>query len=284
MFINDKLIFLQLHKTGTSSIASFIHSVRPGKIHRNRYGDKHIRLEMDADGRTVLGSVRDPFAWYVSLWAYGCAGKGELRWRLTAPYHKLALSTVKRDVVAKGEFRAAVQRLRAGLRNDPRRWRRLYSDPNDVALFREWLVLMMSPEGIAQTPGAYPRLPLSSTVGFYTYRFLYTFTDYRAWDRSVAGIKTIDEARSFLEKAGIVQTFIRIEDMAHQLPAVLKDLGEDVPEMPQKAPVNRSSHRQIGDYYDTDTIALIRARDRLMFEMFGYPQSPVRQGGEQPCH
>ena len=32
MFINDKLIFLQLHKTGTSSIASFIHAVRPGKI------------------------------------------------------------------------------------------------------------------------------------------------------------------------------------------------------------------------------------------------------------
>jgi hypothetical protein len=29
---------------------------------------------------------------------------------------------------------------------------------------------------------------------------------------------------------------------------------------------------------------LLCVHDRLMFEMFGYPQSPVRQGGEQSCH
>lgn len=279
MFINDKLIFLELHKTGTSSITSFIHSIRPGKIHRNRYGDKHIRLEMDPGGRTVLGSVRDPFAWYVSLWAYGCAGKGELRWRLTAPYHRLALSTLKRDVVIQGEFRAAIQRLRSGLKNNPSRWRRLYSDPNDVALFREWLVLMMSPEGIAQMPGVYPRLPLSAEVGFYSYRLLYIFTDYRAWDRSIAGIRTIDESRDFLERASIVKTFIHVEDMSRQLPAVLKDLGEDIPESPSKA-ANRSSHRPICDYYDSETIALVRDRDRLVFEVFGYPNAPMRKSGE----
>src|SRR4051812_35017204 len=83
MFVSDRLIYIQMQKTASTHIARVLAEVVGGEQHQ-----QHIRLRGDRDGRLVVVSVRSPWDWYVSLWAYGCRGGGGrsgVRERLTEP-------------------------------------------------------------------------------------------------------------------------------------------------------------------------------------------------------
>lgn len=274
MFVNDQLIFIELHKTGTSSIVRQIDAVQPGKTVRDRYGHKHNRLKESTAGRRIVGSVRNPFDWYVSLWSYGCAGKGTLYWQLTAPYHRLARSMVKRTVLMPGQRAAALKTLGLGLRNDPAFWRQVYSDAQNPALFQDWLRAIMSERGKRHMTEGYQFLPLHRVVGFYTYRFLYLFTDYAAWDREISNCIDYPSLREFYERAGIVETFVRTEHIREDVANLLVSLGEGVYEVPvSENRLNQSTHRSTADYYTDETRALVLEQDRMIFDLFGYDQT-----------
>ena len=74
MFVTDKLVYLQLQKTGCTHIVRLITELVGGEL----VGRKHGRLEKGfaLEGRKIVGSVRDPWSWYVSLWAFGCIQSG----------------------------------------------------------------------------------------------------------------------------------------------------------------------------------------------------------------
>jgi hypothetical protein len=271
MFVNDNLIFIELHKTGTSTIAKLIDSVLPGETVRDKYGHKHMRLEDSAAGRVVVGSVRNPFDWYVSLWAYGCAGKGTLHWQLTASFGRFTAAMLKRSVVMPHEAVSSFRQLGLAWGRDPAFWRRVYSDPYDPSLFREWLTAIMSVSGKRQMTEGYAFSPLRSAVGFYSYRFLYLFTGYQAWDAEVAELSSYDAIRGFYERQGIVQAFVRTEHINVDLAVLMLELGKDpglIASVEKRA--NRSRHRQTADYYDAETQALVRTQDQLIFELFDY--------------
>ncbi|HET6592802.1 MAG TPA: hypothetical protein VFG48_07790, partial [Xanthomonadales bacterium] len=139
MFISDKVIFLQLDKTASTHIAKLLDQVSPGEFRA-----KHSRLEHDAGGRCVIGSVRNPWDWYVSLWAYGCAGRGKVRRYLTQPFPRMAFRLLKKNAMHPGAWPKVASKLAAHARNDPANWRRLYASAEDPALFREWLRLLLS--------------------------------------------------------------------------------------------------------------------------------------------
>ena len=80
MYVADSLIFLQLHKTACTHIAGQIDKVLDGE-----YVGKHERLPAgyDIGARRVVGSIHNPFDWYVSLWGYGCDAHGSIYHRVT---------------------------------------------------------------------------------------------------------------------------------------------------------------------------------------------------------
>jgi hypothetical protein len=73
MFVSDRLVYLELHKTGCSHIRSLLNEILPGEL-------RPIHLQAPHDlftaGRMFLGSVRSPWSWYTSLWGFGCDSKG----------------------------------------------------------------------------------------------------------------------------------------------------------------------------------------------------------------
>ena len=97
MFESDRVIFLQLHKTGTTTIVDELQRCTPGRLHKNRQQGKHMALNVPQNGRLVLGSIRNPYDWYLSLWAYGCAGKGELAWYLKADPLRAGLAFARNE-------------------------------------------------------------------------------------------------------------------------------------------------------------------------------------------
>jgi hypothetical protein len=74
MIVNEKLIYLMMQKTGCSHIAKLILQTVGGE----RIGT-HNKLTDYNTGKYIIGSIRNPWDWYVSLWAYGCRGKGRVR-------------------------------------------------------------------------------------------------------------------------------------------------------------------------------------------------------------
>src|SRR5215471_4451854 len=80
MLISEKLIFIELQKTGSTHIKGLLRKLVGGE----NDGKHNVPSEeLITSGKKFVASVRDPWAWYLSLWSYGCLQKGELYERLT---------------------------------------------------------------------------------------------------------------------------------------------------------------------------------------------------------
>src|SRR5690348_9457187 len=74
MFVSDRIVLVELQKTGCTHIRNLLMELVGGQL-----VEKHNRVDprMFRDGRVFLGSVRDPWDWYISNWAFSCDGQGE---------------------------------------------------------------------------------------------------------------------------------------------------------------------------------------------------------------
>src|SRR6476619_6662167 len=80
MFISDRIVFLELQKTGCTHIRDLLRELVGGQL-----VGKHnqARRRLFIEGKSFLGSIRDPWDWHVSLWAFGCQGKGSVHISVT---------------------------------------------------------------------------------------------------------------------------------------------------------------------------------------------------------
>jgi hypothetical protein len=268
MIINERLIYLQMQKTGCSHIERVLASHVDARPH----GPKHGRLHVDPGKRVVLGSVRNPWAWYVSLWAYGCGPAGNFRasltrpaergWRRGSQYLRLAPRRVLRGLRPEAPQ----------LRREPDMWRRLYGDTGDVHRFRAWLRAVLIPPGRDQLPEGYPDSGLSRFAGFMTYRFVRLNSRVADWDRRHRRIRDLPALRDFWDESRAIGSCVRTEQLERDLAAALTKAGYDIdPDgITAKARANASSHRPWEDYYDQETASLVASRDAFIIETFGY--------------
>lgn len=169
MFITDKLIFVELHKTGGSHILNLLEKITNG--YRN---GKKNRVPPEFRDRFIIGSVRNPWDWYVSLWAYGCTRQGSV-------YHQLT-----RGVDLKYNYRQLPCEIGKN-RLTPREWwlqtmndrmkpksklAWLYRDSNDPGHFREWIKLLMDPDRKLDIDEGFGFSPIARHYGLMTYRYL----------------------------------------------------------------------------------------------------------------
>ncbi len=266
MFINDKLIYLQLQKTACTHIAVLLDSYLPGKeIH------KHSPLNRDPGDRLVIGSIRNPWDWYVSLWAFGCQQQGAIRNRLVASVPSSIAHIVRRNLTHPGKWLQSVRHMRLLSNKDPAFWQSLYASSDDPALFREWLRNIFTEQGKCLQPGTYPFLPMNRFAGLMTFRFMRLFIDNRHWKSGAAGILNPSDLKSAFERHGIVDRFIRTESLEHDVAALLTGLGVELREDDLKrAKTNVSKRRDFSYYYDAETVELVRSQERFIIETFNY--------------
>ncbi|TCS40297.1 hypothetical protein [Reinekea marinisedimentorum] len=274
MFRTEKLVFTELHKTGGTHITAILSELLDGEII-----GKHNRLTSEEDHLYKIASIRNPWDWYVSLWAYGCQGKGAVYLNTT---QKQSLYFYKTQLPNEmGKKRLSIYEARTQLthniKKDTNSWKALYKDSNDADLFRKWLKRLLSEEYKFDIGEGYGFSPISTSHGLMTYRMLKLLTHHttNVYDKKLFDqYKTI---RDFWNKNKNTDFIVRNEHLESDLARALELSNYQPMEYYFKTIENKfqqrtnSSKRKTADfYYDQETINLVQCKEQLIIDLFGY--------------
>jgi hypothetical protein len=256
MLVCDKLIYLQMQKTACSHIAAILEKTAGGR----RMG-LHTPLprRLWSTDKYVVGSIRNPWDWYVSQWSYGCAGRGALFERLTGRrffrFFEKPVAELKKPVIL---------------------WRQTYRDYRDPEGFRQWLKLVFDPERSKDLGEGYAQSPLAGYAGLMTYRYTKIFCKNltRAERR---GLPDLEALKNFDSENNALNFTIRVESIEDDLVEALKRAGYTLDPKKLQAirsgaasRTNPSRHLPSGQYYDEDTARLVGEKERLIIEKYDY--------------
>ena len=273
MFISDSLIYLQLHKTGCTHIENLLRQTVGGEVM-----GKHERLPAGSpvDGRKLLGSVRNPWDWYVSLWAYGCGGQGGLHGQLTGPRRWRGHGFRHHPALA-------LRRLLAEAGRSASSWRRLYADVTNPALFREWVRRLHDPRYCHAVGEGYAESPIHRYGGFFTYRYALLYARdpavlYSAEVASPAGLKGVIDQGTLLD--AVIRTERLEDDLLDALRLCGVFLSEDSVALIRAGNRTNASQRSrnLSFYYDQETRELVGERDGILIAKYGYAGPEANHG------
>lgn len=276
MYVTDRFAFVELHKTGGTHVTTLLSELVPG----TQVGRHNRPSEaMLASGRKFLGSIRNPWDWYVSLWAYGCSRKGALYERLTRP---LTLQRVDWRRGVRGDFAGRLVRSLTGTRA----WKRCYADVNDPGAFRDWMHRLADPAWTEHLGEGYSASGLSDRVGFMSHRYMRLYLRSSVPPGSISG-GPIDGLVDWCIRQEFVDYWIRNESLEDDLVAALRLAGtplsdaqvERLREAPRTNVSFRGRKRVL--YHDAATLRLVNEREALVITRFGYePRTQDSAAGE----
>lgn len=268
MFVSDKIVFMELQKTGCTHIRNLLKELVGGKfVERHNQADPHLFT----DGRSFLGSVRDPWDWHVSVWAYSCDSKGDF-------FSNVSTSGIRlRDRGwRKHPFSLFVELLQSRPNRHSEQWKRTFRDANDAGAFREWLHMLHDETYWAGVGEGYWRFPLNRFAGLLTYRYMKIFTCKKGELGNLRAVSTPEQLAEHERKHCFIDCFIRNERLESDLIDALKVTKVEVPHDAAAALMSRPktniSTKKHGTryYYDSDTEKLVGERDRFIIDKFGY--------------
>lgn len=265
MYICERLIFLQLQKTGSQHITYLLSQIAPGRsleIH-SRPARKFLK-----SGLPIVGSIRNPWDWYVSLWSYGCSRRGIL-------YRRLTRKTLVGFDLRKHPIAGVCQML-LQITKSTADWQKTYADGNDPALFRDWLCRLLDPKNKSDIGEKYLLSSISRYAGLLTYRYIYLFSREikTIYDRKAPA--SVEELKELDRKNTALDYIIRNENLEHDLLGVLRECGirlsaEQIRMVRTSQRMNTSARkRDLDYYYDRTTSELVANKEKFIMEKYGY--------------
>ena len=245
MFVTDRFVYLELHKTGCTHIRDILHDLLDGE-----FRGKHNQVTPDlfTGEKVFLGSIRDPWDWYTSLWGFGCDGKGGVFGNVTNENHS----------------------------RNPQAWKSTYSNINEATAFRKWLRMMHDEEYMADIGEGYSTCSVSQVAGLMTYRYLVLLCTKSSELKNLQRLSTMDQIINYENENCFIDHFVRNESLEVDLLRGLEQHGVEIESNVKSAvlskPKSNTSSRTHGPeyYYDLDSENLVARRERLIIEKFGY--------------
>ncbi len=279
------MIVLRLRKCATAYVAATVRAVVGGEYRKSLEIGRddpttHGRLDISLDGRRVLGTVRDPWSWYVSLWAYGCAGRGGLHARVTrrSSARSVAASmwheTRQRRRLPSDAFKRARVVRRGGTD-----WPELYANADDPVAFRAWLARVLDPHYAEFIEPWYGASGMPELVGLLSWRYLSLYERDPEPLLRPGAFGSIEAVQAFDAAQNVCDDIVRTDRIPAELPQVLARAGYVLDEEQDarlaeltsgRSRRNTSEHRPWLDYYDGPSLDLVTRRDRLIVERHGF--------------
>lgn len=283
MFISDQLVFVELHKTAGSHIGRCLREILPG----HQQG-KHNPPPPELYERFILGSIRNPWDWYVSLWGFGCDGNGSAYYQATRRfgwdyYWRQLNKEMGRTWLSPGQY---LRQAMADAVKPVDDWRQSYSDSACPERFRQWLRLILDPKRRFDIGEGYGFSPLSRHSGLLTYRFFKLFSSLGQHLYSEPTLGNQASLPALWKKHSITNYIVRNECLERDLVQALEAAGvtlephhRSLIEQGKENRTNTSTRRSAGYYYDNETIDLVHQHERLIVDLFGYepPRIPPQE-------
>lgn len=295
MLISDKLVFIELQKTGSTHIKKLLRELVGGE---NDGKHNTPSPELLASGKQFVGSIRDPWAWYLSLWTYGCQQKGELFQRLTneKKWDRLLTKGKGADAEAgadaegdnddgdspgkakgkgKGEGKGEKQKAMPDTWGAERAKSFWYADPENAEAFREWLQVVLGTRSLRRLLEAgYGKSPISKAGGLMTFRYFTLFVrDAETVDNSVS---TVEALKAYDKQHCFANHFIRNESLPQDFLKTMEACGVKLTDE-QKNTVLEAKKTNVSTrpkgldhYYDDESIQLVMRREKFIVDKFGY--------------
>jgi len=278
MYVTSKFVFLEIPKTGSTYIDQIMIDMLDGqKIGKHNYPSDEL---LNSD-RLFVGSIRNPFDWYVSLWAYGCKVKERSApYRKTMSYRPFDLKGYGFDKNLAFGIKAYANYLAKAPFKNKAAWKSAYADNKDPANFRTWLNLMFRSGDIYLYNSIFGQTRLKDFAGLYTFRYLWLCC--RNLDELLTDKcpRNLGELRDWEQRNCYVDSFIKMENMSEALVRLFGNFGYELTDEQlsrlaenkrHKNATNRS--RNLNYYYDAEMRELIFAREAIIFEKFEYNNS-----------
>lgn len=198
-------------------------------------------------GRTFLGSIKDPWEWYLSLWAYGCDSKGAVYLSITNE-----LESERKTLNTKNNVYAEIpaHQTSRGIRLE--QWQAAYRDVDDAGAFRAWLHLVNDATIQSDDLSAFAQLSEFEKKYSFINRFI----------------------RNESLEADIFQI---LEDHSICITAEKKT------EILGRERSSTSSRKgQLADFYDRESENHVAERERLIIEKFAYAPPSSKSDKRKP--
>ena len=253
MFIGEKLLYLELPKTGCTHVRKLLRKMPSCK--GKKFGKHNTIYRLSPEDRAGLsskikfGNVRNPWDWYVSLWAFGCMGRGLVYNTLTG---------VRKQPQLGGELFA--------------KWQDVYR-ADDVHCFRRWLRMLLVTNR-ADVRHGFDRSGFSDRIGFMSHRYLKLYVA-RPHSGPV-GMDTLEQIEEYDRSFGLLDSFVRLEFLEEDLLSVLSriPITQREQEMILSRRTSRSNassrRRDYRHYYDDSCAELVARKDEFLIRKHRY--------------
>lgn len=259
-----------MQKTAGTHIAKLLAQLFDVKV-VNEHNFKHnfasaFQIQQSKSKYFFWGSIRNPWDWYLSLWAFGVGKSGAVYEYLTKRYLRQTLKQLIKNP------QAGFMPFWNELTKNTAIWQQLYMDANDVINFRHWLTLILQQNNYQGKAGYLQAL--APQIGLMSYRYLTIHCHYPH-----ASLKTyfnqFEQLKSFESQTCYIDYFIRQEsleeDLCHAI-AQIRPLTIADKALIMTAKKSNTSFRPLAitDYYDQQSIDLVQQYDQLIIEKFNY--------------
>lgn len=278
MFVSDSLIFVELHKTAGSHIGRCLNKILTGE----QVG-KHNVVPPELQDRFILGSIRNPWDWYVSLWGYGCDRKGSAFSQTTRRYSVNYYWRQLNKEMGKNWLSPAqyLRQLLADTAKPVALWNEVYADSSNPELFRKWLRLMLDTDRRFDIGEGYGFSPLSAHSGVLTYRYFKLFTNLGSDLYSLPDLADLSRLNEVWEQRAITNFVVRNEHLEADLIDALTCANIALTDeqrlfilQGKNEKTNTSSRKSMDFYYDAESIALVKNKEAFIISRYGY-EPPV---------
>lgn len=272
MLVSDTFIYVDFQKTGTVATRQFLNKLLPGK----KFGRHHQKPPKELiDGtRLIMATVRDPWSWYLSLWAYNCVKKRATYKNLTS-WRPFKINQGFR-LNWKFGLKAFIKRFLMGWIVNYVENKALFSNVDNVENFQKWLRIVLSKKNAFLLNGAYDQNPISNFAGLMTYELVRLFCIDND-DLNRGRIKNFDQLVNYYNSSNYIESYIQTEGLLDNILAILKEHNIDVnaneiDNLRSKGVTMNASrqNRNIGSFYTPELVELVKEKEQFIIEAFNY--------------
>ena len=265
MFLSKDICYVELEKTAVNYIReSLSKNIEEGLIiGAHNFINDEIRLEKPL----FVGSIRNPYDWYVSRWSYGCMKKHQ-----DSLYHNFVKRRLRfsRNKDISNNISKKIKFFFNQFLTSTNFWKKLYEDPQNPVNFRIWLKSFLNSSKNNALAEHYFFSSLFNNSGYLTFRYLVMFTNpekrYLLYNDH---IKNYEDLRKFDLENNYINHFIKFENLEEGINSSLKKIGKNFENKTNNT--NASNRISSTDYYyDDEAKNLVKKYDRLIFEKHNY--------------